>query len=143
MHVEDAMRRARDRVVTNEVSVSDALATLDGLGEQALLVEVRYGQWRWIDRRDLQRALDLGRGALSVKEGVRARPLVRTHADVPMDQVMRKLAVYPVLPVASRMNPNYMVGSLTLDDIHRAYGIPAQNRPPERKRAAPSTGGQA
>ena len=143
MHVEDAMRRDRDRLVTNEVSVSDALATLDALGEQALLVEIRYGQWRWIDKRDLERAIDLGRGALIVKEGVRTKSLVRTHADVPMDQAMRKLAVYPVLPVASRMNPNYMVGTLTLDDIHRAYGIPAQNRAPARKQATRSTGDQA
>ena len=143
MHVEDAMRRGRDRVVTNQVSVSDALAKLDGLGEQALLVEVRYGQWRWIDRREVERAVSLGRGSLSVKEGVRARSLVRTHADVPMDQAMRKLAVYPVLPVASRMNPNHMVGTLTLDDIHRAYGIPPQSRPPKGKRAALTTGDQA
>ena len=134
MHVEDAMRRGRERVVSNQVSVVHTLATLDKLGEHALLVEVRYGQWRWVDRRDVQRAVDRDRGSMSVTDGVRTRSLVRTYADVPMDQAMRKLAVYPMLPVASRMNPNYMVGTLTLDDIHRAYGIPAQNRPPTGRR---------
>ena len=45
---------------------------------------------------------------------------------------MRKLAVYPLLPVASRMIPSYLVGTLTLKDLHRAYGIRIINRHPDK-----------
>ena len=143
MHVEDAMRGGRERLVSNHVTVAKALATLEALGEHALLVEVRYGLWRWVDRRDLARAIERGEGENSVADGVRTRPLVRTYADVPMDQAMRNLAVYPLLPVASRMNPNYLVGTLTLDDIHVAYGIPSQSRPAKGKRMVPEARNQA
>ena len=36
---------------------------------------------------------------------------------------MRMLGTYPILPVVSRVNPNQLLGTLTLDDVHRAYGI--------------------
>ena len=132
MHVEDAMRVGRDRLVSNEFAVLQALETLDELGEHALLVEIRYGQWGWIDHRGLQPAAHRGRGETSIKKGIRTRPLVRTHADAPVDQALRKLAVYPLLPLASRMNPSWMVCTLTIEDVHRAYGIPTANRPPHK-----------
>ena len=129
MHVEDAMRRGRDRVVSGRTPVAEALEKLDELGENALLVEVRHGLWQWIERRDVERAVERARGSVGVAEGARPRTLVRTHADVPIDQAMRHLAVYPLMPVASRMNPSFLVGTLTLEDVHRAYGMSPRGRP--------------
>ena len=123
MSVEDAMRRNRDLVIQKEVTVAEALDVSRRESSQALLVELRYGQWAWIERREMERAWSEGEGERAIHETLRVRPVIRTHPDVPLDQALRKLAVYPLLPVASRVNPSFMVGTLSLSDVHRAYGI--------------------
>ena len=129
MNVEDAMQRDRSRLVSNRVTVREALDAANRIGEEALLVEIRYGNWGWVSRRDLERAIQEGLGGDTVREALRTRAVIRTHPDLPLDQAMRKLAVYPLLPVASRVNPSFMLGTLTLDDVHRSYGIASQNGP--------------
>ena len=124
MHVEDAMRRNRERVISNRIHVSEAIERLDTTGSDALIVEIRYGQWGWLTRRDLQRARDAGKGDQSVHDAVRTRPVTRVYPDLLIDQVLRNLAVYPLLPVASRMNSSFLLGTIALDDVHQAYGIP-------------------
>lgn len=128
MNVEDAMLRDRSRLVSNRVPVREALQAADRIGEDALLVEIRYGNWGWVSRRDLERAIDEGLGEDTVQEALRTRSVIRTHPDLPLDQAMRKLAVYPLLPVASRVNPSFLVGTLTLEDVHRSYGIAREDR---------------
>lgn len=136
MNVEDAMLRDRSRLVSNRVPVREALQAADRIGEDALLVEIRYGNWGWVSRRDLERAIDEGLGGDTVHEALRTRSVVRTHPDLPLDQAMRKLAVYPLLPVASRVNPSFLLGTLTLEDVHRSYGIA---RPDRSSRTASET----
>lgn len=133
MHVEDAMRRGRDRVIPGAARVAEALEALGRSGEQAILVELRYGQWGWLARRDLDRAAELGQSEQAIQEALPPRAVIRSYPDLPLDQILRKLAVYPLLPVASRVNPSFMVGTLTLSDVHRAYGIePAEAKPPDQ-----------
>lgn len=135
MQVEDAMRRDQNRVVSNELSIRRALDMTDSIGEHALIVEIRQGQWGWTSRRDLERAIKEGRGEYAIREGLRIRPVTRTHPDLPIDQALRHLAVYPLLPVASRVNPSVMLGTLTLEDVHRSYGIYHPDHPPGGRRA--------
>ncbi len=133
MRVEDAMRRDRENVVSDRIAVSEALETIERTGSEALLVEIRYGQWGWVGKRDLQRAAERGAGADSLHNTLTLLPVVRTYPDLPLDQALRKLAIYPLLPVTSRVNPSFMVGTLTLRDVHLAYGIP--KRDPQDKTA--------
>ncbi len=140
MNVEDAMQRGRDRLVSNRATVREAYFAADRIGEDAVLVETRYGNWGWVSRRDLERAIEEGLGAETVQGALRMRSVIRTHPDLPLDQAMRKLAVYPLLPVASRVNPSFMLGTLTLEDVHRSYGIARQGQPspaaPQTRRSA-------
>ena len=138
MNVEDAMRRGRERIVSDRATVSEALAAADRAGGDAVLVEVPGGQWGWLARRDMERAAQQGKGSEPVPSALRPRSVIRTHPDLPIDQALRKLAVYPLLPVASRVNPSYMVGTLSLEDVHRAYGIAQQERPAGGARGAAS-----
>ncbi len=123
MCVEDAMRRGQEPLVPPQANVSDALALANRLGTDAVLVKIRHGRWGWLARRDLARAAEAGERAKAAREAVATRAVVRTHPDEPIDQALRKLAVYPLLPVASRINSSYLVGTLSVDDVHRAYGI--------------------
>ncbi|MDE0101849.1 MAG: chloride channel protein [Bryobacterales bacterium] len=134
MHVEDAMQRGRGRVAASGITVEQALGRLAESEERALLVELRYGTWRWIGERPVRRAAWMGEGETPLRDTQGLLPVVRTYPDVPLDQAMRQLAIYPVLPVTSRVNPNALVGTLTLGDVHRAYGILT---------TGPSVGGQA
>jgi len=43
--------------------------------------------------------------------------------DEPLDAALRLLAVQPSVTVVSRLRPDDVLGVLTLDDVHRAYGI--------------------
>lgn len=40
---------------------------------------------------------------------------------------MRKPAVCPAQPVASRVNPSFILGTFALGDVHRAHGFGAQH----------------
>ena len=127
LHVEDAMRKDGKRVApAASATVDDALAGLDEDGASAILIDSGYGRWTWVSRRDLERVWREGWGAALIKDALPLRSVIRTYPDLPLDQALRKLGVYPVLPVASRVNPNYMVGTLTLADVHRTYGIPKE-----------------
>ena len=137
--VEDAMQRNQERLLKGEATVSDAVRRIDELGVDAMIVELRREQWGWLGRRDLIRAMDQGMSDRPVHEALRGRPVIRTHPDLPIDQAMRKLAVYPLLPVASRVNPTYLVGTISLEDVHRAFGIrPTPPSEPEGARKAES-----
>jgi len=47
----------------------------------------------------------------------------RVYPDVPLDAALRLLGQYPMLRVASRADPTQPIGVLTLEDVHKAYGI--------------------
>ncbi len=128
LRVENAMKRDGGRVVpARGATVGEALDKLDQDGASAILIDSSYGRWIWVSRRDLERAAKSGQRAELIKDAIPTRSVIRTYPDLPLDQALRKLGVYPVLPVASRVNPNYMVGTLTLSDVHRAYGIPKES----------------
>lgn len=45
------------------------------------------------------------------------------HPDQPLDAALRRLAVHPLVPVVSRVDPDRVLGVVTLSDVHRAYGV--------------------
>ncbi len=60
------------------------------------------------------------------------QPLIQAHhsetasklyPDEPLDAALRLLSVEPVIEVVSRLEPDEVLGTLTLEDVHRAYGI--------------------
>ncbi len=58
------------------------------------------------------------------KAGLKAG--AQLYPDEPLDAALRVLSVEPVIEVISRLEPDEVLGTLTLDDVHRAYGIPAE-----------------
>jgi hypothetical protein len=95
--------------------------------EQSLetaLVSVHRKGWFWVNVEDLEKAVGQGRGGESLWRALNVQAVVRLYPDLSLDAAMRELATYPILPVSSRANPNLLLGTLTLDDVHRSYGIP-------------------
>jgi chloride channel protein, CIC family len=52
-----------------------------------------------------------------------AEPGMRLFPDEPLDAALRLLAVRPRIQVVSRMNPERAIATLSLRDVHEAYGI--------------------
>jgi hypothetical protein len=45
--------------------------------------------------------------------------------DLSLDEAMRKLSKVPILPIVSRARPDQLLGSITLNDVHKVFGIQA------------------
>jgi CIC family chloride channel protein len=55
-----------------------------------------------------------------------SEPGMRLYPDEPVDAAMRLLSVQARIQVVSRLRPDEVLGTLTLEDVHRAYGIVSQ-----------------
>lgn len=51
---------------------------------------------------------------------------VKLFPDEPLDAALRLLSLRPRIEVVSRLKPDEILGTLTLEDVHRAYGIREQ-----------------
>jgi CBS domain-containing protein len=104
------------------MTVSQALVEMQTAGLDQALVSIRIGAWGWVGKPDLEKAVAES-GDRPAKEAVSREVAVRLYPDVSLDAAMHMLSSDPILPVSSRANPRELLGSLTLGDIHRAYGI--------------------
>ena len=49
------------------------------------------------------------------------------YPDEPLDAALRMLSTEPQIEIVSRLHPNEVLGTLTLKDVHRAYGLKDYN----------------
>jgi CIC family chloride channel protein len=123
LSVEDAMKAGGARLLNAEVTVNQALQVMDEGSLSCALVASGWGNWSWVQRADLQQAEISGSGEKELLKVLSPRTDIRLYPDLSLDSALRLLGPYPILPVTSRANPNRLLGTLTLEDIHRAYGI--------------------
>ena len=57
---------------------------------------------------------------------VKVQPGMNLYPDEPLDAALRLLSLQPEVQVISRVHPDQVLGTLTLADVHRAYGIVGQ-----------------
>jgi CIC family chloride channel protein len=139
LSVEDAMRTdPGTRVVPSTMRIDDAYERTANLTEPGCLVGIYEKGWFWALRRDMEKTIAAGKGEKNLLRGVTLRAAPRLYPDLSLDSAMRLLATFPILPVVSRANPNQLFGTLTLADVHAAYGIlaSASSADPERSPAA-------
>ena len=133
--VEDAMKQARDRVLLPNLTIAAALDRMTTAGLDAALV--RDGvTWHYVTRDELIVAADADAdagarpdetepdaGQGQVRQLLGGQLALRVYRDSSLDSALQFLARSPILVVASRANPHLLVGTLTLDDVHGAYGL--------------------
>jgi chloride channel protein, CIC family len=124
LSVEDAMQPGSAKVFPSSTPVESAFHRMKEQELETALIAVHGKGWSWVQFDDVQKALDAGRGGDTVWKALSVRAVVRLYPDLSLDSAMRVLASYPIVPVSSRANPNLLLGTLTLDDVHQAYGIP-------------------
>ena len=122
LRIEDAMRGGPAPVLRPEMTVAEALGFLEGLQLPEYLVHDGNG-WARVTSAALARAAAQGSAALPIAHAEVFEPTPQLYPDQPVDAAMRFLGVHPLLPIASRADPDRLVGTLNMQDVQRAYGI--------------------
>lgn len=124
LSVEDAMQTGSGRVFPSSTPVETAFSRMNEQKLTMALIGVHGKGWSWVELEDISRAMEKGQGSQTLWKALSVRAVVRLYPDLSLDSALRVLATYPILPVSSRANPNLLLGTLTLEDVHKAYGIP-------------------
>ena len=122
LRIEDAMHSGPAPVLRARMTVAEALGFLDAGELPECLVHDGNG-WARVTRAALARAAAGGSGALPIAHAEVFEPTPQLYPDQPVDAAMRFLGAHPLLPIASRADPDRLVGTLSLQDVRRAYGI--------------------
>lgn len=120
LRVEDAMQEQPPLVLDAAARVADAQEAAKRAGARAALVRRPGGGWSCLPREKLA---DAGPPEARLADALELPVCPRLYPDMPVDVALRLLASYPLLPVASRTERNRLVGSVSLEDVHRAYGL--------------------
>ncbi|HZT28262.1 MAG TPA: chloride channel protein [Bryobacteraceae bacterium] len=123
LHVEEAMRAVVDVVLPANLPVAEAAKQIETAGEERALVTFADGTWSTVTAEALRASLAEENGTHALKEACRLEVLPRLYPDQSVDVALRYLGAYPLLPVVNRAHPDQLEGVLSLEDIHRAYGI--------------------
>ncbi|MBI4164504.1 MAG: chloride channel protein [Acidobacteria bacterium] len=103
LNVEDAMRPYDSPILRGDDLVKDAIQRVENSPEPFLLVEERRGKWSGFMKSDLRRwASDAGSETLG--SVLPDRRLPHLHPDQPLDEALRRLRDFPILPVVNRAN---------------------------------------
>lgn len=118
--VEDAMRSDAVIVEPTEL-IFDVLQQADGNADRPLLCRVKVGEWRLLDRDQIHKlAADVSSRRTAADADFKG-PLPVIFPDESLDEVLRWMSDWPVLPVVNRGDLGKLEGVLTLPDILRAF----------------------
>jgi chloride channel protein, CIC family len=120
MVIEDAMVPEGALVVQPEEPAAGVIQRTGGQKDIPLLLRVRTGEWRLLDRGDLDRlATDSGNPHIAA-EAQSKGPLPMLFRDESIAEALRWIGDWPVLPVVSRADLGQLEGTLALSDILKA-----------------------
>jgi chloride channel protein, CIC family len=118
--VEEAMRSDGALVVRPNEPVADLAVQAEAQKELPVLLRVRMGEWRLLDRDDLVRLAHDSSTAHTAAE-VKARgPLPLLFRDESIEEAMRWLGDWPVIPVVNRADLGQLEGVLTFPAVLKA-----------------------
>ena len=127
--VEDAMRPPRGSLFGAEMTVGAALAELAASSQTFALVG-RLSEWGGLGREHLHALVEAGRGDDALADVVSEMTLPLLHADQPLDEALRRIHGWPLLPVVHRADLGRLIGVVSLADIVEAYRREAERSRP-------------
>ena len=119
LRVEDAMRPA-DGIVFREDNVSEMFREGESSAPAQLLLWKREGGWRIVTRDDVRQWTPEASGNPEIPS---KGPVPQLYPDQPLDEALRIIGDWPVVPVVNRANLEKLEGILSLDDILHKYRI--------------------
>ena len=126
LRVEDAMRLPPAPGVSEEMSVNGAMEIADKHHIEHLLVNRHINGWACVPVSEVRAAKADGLGISALGDAVTLKLAPRLYPDVSLDAALRLLSSQALLPVASRADPDRLIGVLSLPDVLKAYGVEEQ-----------------
>ena len=121
VHVEDAMRPYNGTVFDIEDPLRWALERAEASPESFAFVEDGTGKWYGMKKDDLRRLATPIRPGMSLRNLLPPDPLPHLHPDHDLQEALRRLGDWPLLPVVNRANFHRLEGVVGLPDILQAY----------------------
>lgn len=118
--VEDAMRTDAAFVLRPAESIADIARKAESKKDVPVLLRVRAGEWRLLDPDDLQRLANDGAPVHSASEVKSKGPLPLLFPDESIEEAMRWLGDWTVIPVVSRADLGQLEGVLTFQAVLKA-----------------------
>jgi len=119
--VEDAMRQDAAVIIESTASLGDVLSRADCKADTPMLCRTGAGEWRLLDREQIQKLVADGGAQRLAAEADSKGPLPLVFPDESLEEVLRWAGDWPVLPVVNRADVGKLEGILTLPDILRAF----------------------
>jgi CIC family chloride channel protein len=121
LRVEDAMRKPDSPPLQAGDTLAHALQVSEASTEEVLLVRFPTGRWAGITRKELGAMAPAHPGEIQLREVLSTARLPVLHPDQRLDDALRFIQGYEVLPVVSRAGSRKLEGVLSLPDILMAY----------------------
>jgi CIC family chloride channel protein len=119
LRVEDAVRKPTSPPLQGSNTISQALSIAEGYSDEIFLVSLPASRWASITKEELRQHAARSPEAL-LREVLHNVRIPILHPDQRLDDVLRFIHEYPLLPVVSRIGRK-LEGTLSLDAILAAY----------------------
>jgi CBS domain-containing protein len=81
------------------------------------------GRWAFVRVVDLEKVPRAEGERVALGAAVELNPIPRLYPDLTLDSALRLMGPHAMLPVVSRLKPDELLGTLSIADIHRTYGL--------------------
>ncbi len=124
VHVEDAMRAYRGPILNVDDPLNAALTRADASAEAFLMVQDGAGKWYGITREELRRQAAQYPNEATLRSVLPRQKLPHLHPDHDLEDALRRMGEFPLLPVVNRANFDKLEGVVGIPEILAAYHRP-------------------
>jgi chloride channel protein, CIC family len=121
VRIEDAMRPPPAVVLSDDLTVDEALKRAEHAKSDVLLVRRSPAGWSVVRKDELSNMAKLGKQEMSLNSVLPPQRAPSLHPDHPLDTALHYIYDWPLLPVVHRADLQCLVGVLTMADILQAY----------------------
>ena len=121
LRVEDALRPYQGVVLNIDDPIQVVLTAAEASPEVFVLVKDGPERWQGIKKDELQRLAPQMRQTDPLQDLLPLTALPYLHPDQPLDEALRRLGEWPLLPVVSRAELGKLEGVVSLPDVLQAY----------------------
>jgi CIC family chloride channel protein len=122
LRVEDAMLPVPATILNAQDYVDANARRIQDSADSTFLVRMHPTGWNIINRDQLQRLFQEGKGELTLGSVLRAQSLPSLYPDLPLDSALRYVNDYPLVPVVNRANSRQLEGVISRDSVFKKYG---------------------
>lgn len=121
LRVEDAMQPPERPVLSGDDTLEKIMASLDGSGNEHLLVRISPSGWNSVSKEELQRLAAEGKGSSKLGALLPIRQVPFLHPDHPLETALRYVDRWPIVPVVSRADFQQLEGIVSQRNVLERY----------------------